>query len=302
MNLTFTYPRLDFRTQSISPFLLGCCLLLCSLHVVAADAVSTRYLLVNQETIWERLKEAPKKNSDREAELARMFRQVGCQPSEQPVKGSRQQNVICILPGASDSVIVVGGHFDHVDEGDGIIDDWSGASLLPSLYQGLASAKRAHTYIFIGFAAEEEGMLGSQTFIRQLTPEQRKKIAAMVNLECLGVTPTKIWTSHSEPALVHMLAAVAQTLKLPIATVNVEKAGTTDSESFAAYHVPRITIHSITPATWPLLHSSRDNINAIHQPLYYDSYRLILVYLVHLDRRLGTSEPTKAAPPTAASR
>jgi hypothetical protein len=264
----------------------SCCLLACFLAGLCVHAKSITYVLVNQQTIWQRLKGAPKKDSAREAQLAAMFREAGCQPTEQPVKGSNQPNVICTLPGTSDSVIVVGGHFDHVDEGDGIIDDWSGASLLPSLYQSLASIPREHTYIFIGFAGEEKGMLGSEVYVRQLAPAQRRKISAMVNLECLGVTPTKIWTSHSETRLVQILVAVAQNLKLPLAGVNVERVGTTDSESFAAYQIPRITIHSITQETWPLLHSPGDNIKAIHEAWYYDSYRMITEYLALLDTQL----------------
>jgi Zn-dependent M28 family amino/carboxypeptidase len=39
------------------------------------------------------------------------------------------------MPGESDSEIIVGGHFDFVDHGQGIVDDWSGVALLPSLYE-----------------------------------------------------------------------------------------------------------------------------------------------------------------------
>ena len=110
----------------------------------------------------------------------------------------------------------------------------------------------------------------------------------MVNLECLGVTSTKVWTSHSEDILVRMLVAMAHSMNLPIAGINVERVGTTDSESFAKYQIPRITIHSLTQETWPLLHSDKDNIKAIKPDLYYDSYRLIVPYLALLDQQLPT--------------
>ena len=71
----------------------------------------------------------------------------------------------------------------------------------------------------------------------------------------------------------------------------MERVGTTDSESFAHYQIPRITIHSITQETWPLLHTSRDNIKAIHTDFYYDSYRLIAAYLAVLDSELGATRP-----------
>jgi Zn-dependent M28 family amino/carboxypeptidase len=248
--------------------------------------------------ILTRLQKAPQKDTEREMELGKMFRAVGCEPTEQPVKHLRQPNIICVLPGTSDSVILVGAHFDHVDEGDGIIDDWSGASLLPSLYQSLSGASRSHTLVFVGFAGEEQGMVGSEFYAKQLTPEQRKNIVAMVNLECLGVSPTKIWMSHSERSLVNLLWGVAQFLQLPLSGVDVDKVGTTDSESFAHYKIPRITIHSITQETWPLLHSKGDNIKAIQSNLYYDSYRLIAAYLAVLEQQLAASDPVKPKPAT----
>jgi hypothetical protein len=272
--------------------LLSAALLLVTCMVgIAAGLADMKYVLLSRNTIMSRLKDAPMNNTDREVELAKMFRQAGCEAVEQLVKGLHAPNVLCTLAGTSDSVIVVGGHLDHVDKGDGIIDDWSGASLLPSLYQSLANQPRTHTFLFIGFAGEEQGMVDSEFYVKHLTPEQRKQIAAMVNLECLGVSPTKVWASHSDPQMLRMLIALAQSMQLPLSGMNVERVGTTDSESFARYKIPRITIHSITQETWPLLHSSNDNIKAINQDLYYDSYRLIAAYLVLLDQQLAAASP-----------
>lgn len=252
-----------------------------------------QYLVVSRDVVMGRLKDAPKGNSDRASELENMFREAGCQPIEQAVKGLHEPNVLCLLPGSSNSVIVVGGHLDHVEHGDGTVDDWSGASMLPSLYQTLAGQRRTHSFLFLGFSGEEEGLVGSDYYAKHLRVDQRKQIAAMVNLECLGLTPTKVWTSHSDELLVRMLVAMAQWSHSPLAGVNVEGVGTTDSESFARYKIPRITIHSLTQENLTLLHSKDDNFKAIKPGLYYDSYRLIASYLVLLDQQLPTS-PTAA--------
>jgi Zn-dependent M28 family amino/carboxypeptidase len=278
---------------------LGCtalALLFC-LHAASADL---KYKLLPQDTLIERLKAAPLKNPERARELEAMFRQAGCEPSDQAVKGLKEPNVICIQPGSTDAVIVVGGHLDKVADGTGVVDDWSGASMLPSLYQSLAGQQRAHTFVFIGFAGEEEGLVGSQFYVKQLTPEQRKRIAAMVNLECLGVTPTKVWVSRSEPMLVRMLVATAQSQKLPLSGVNVEKVGTDDAQSFGN-KIPHITIHSLTQDTWPILHSDKDRFAAINKDFYYDSYRIIAGYLALLDQYVPTDgspvDPTHSNAP-----
>ncbi|MGC2108811.1 MAG: M28 family peptidase [Candidatus Korobacteraceae bacterium] len=265
----------------------------CVIGVGIATCEDLKYLVVGRDTVMGRLKDAPKGNSDRALELEKMFREAGCRPSKQPVQGLHEPNVLCVLPGSSSSVIVVGGHLDHVEHGDGTVDDWSGASMLPSLYQSLAGQPRTHTFLFLGFAGEEEGLVGSDFYVKHLTVEERKQIAAMVNLECLGLTTTKVWTSHSDDVLVRMLVAMARWSHAPLLGVNVERVGTTDSESFARYKIPRITIHSLTQENLTLLHSKDDNIKAIKPDVYYDSYRLIAPYLVLLDQQLPTS-PTAA--------
>ena len=50
----------------------------------------------------------------------------------------------------------------------GAVDDWSGAVMLPSVYQSLKSKARRDTFVFVAFAGEEGGLLGL-TCIHQAT-------------------------------------------------------------------------------------------------------------------------------------
>jgi len=136
---------------------------------------SVRFALVPRQIVEERLGKYAGNNEQREATLRQMFSNAGCDDqhlSEQSVNGSRQPNVICSLPGSSDRVIIVGAHYDRVSAGDGVVDNWSGASLLPSLYEAVKGQPRQHTYIFIGFTDEEKGLVGSRFYVRQMTKEQ----------------------------------------------------------------------------------------------------------------------------------
>lgn len=45
----------------------------------------------------------------------------------QPID-KKSANVICDLHGQTSSPLIVGAHFDFADEGQGIVDDWSGVS------------------------------------------------------------------------------------------------------------------------------------------------------------------------------
>jgi len=104
-----------------------------------------------------------------------------------------------------------------------------------------------------------------------------------VNFDSLGLGPTDVWASHADKVLLDALASVAMASKLPVTTMNVDNLGTADSESFARYQIPRITLHSVTQQTWSILHSPSDRLAAIKMNDYYDSYKLIAEYLAYLD-------------------
>ena len=109
----------------------------------------------------------------------------------------------------------------------------------------------------------------------------------MVNMDTLGLGPAEVWLSHADKQLAGAWFRVAKAMSAPLLAVNVEKIGTTDSESFAKRKVPSITIHSLTEETVPILHSKKDDIGAIKMDDYYGSYRLIAGYIAYLDKTLG---------------
>jgi len=206
-----------------------------------ATAQNVQYKPASREVVESRLGRYAGTDKQREATLKQMFTEAGCDDqhiSEQPVKGSKLPNVICILPGALDKVIIVGAHFDHVSDGDGVVDNWSGASLLPSLYEAVKAVPRKHTYIFIGFTGEEEGLVGSNFYVRQMTKEQVAATDAMVNMDTLGLAPAEIWGSRANKRLNGAITYVAKQLHVSVTSVDVDGVGSTDSESFAERKIP----------------------------------------------------------------
>jgi len=249
---------------------------------------------LSQDAIEVRLQAFSVKNDQREATLKQLFVQSGCKDdrlSEQVVRKNLPPNLICVLPGATDQVILVGAHSDHVDKGDGVVDNWSGASLLPSLFYSMSATPRRHTYVFVAFTEEEAGLIGSEFYARNLPADQRTQVSGMVNLDTLGLGPTEVWTSRSDNSMLDALAQTAFAVKIPVTAMNVDQVGSTDSESFAHYKIPRITIHSVTPETWPILHSTRDKLNVVKIKDYYESYHLIAAYLAFLDTYLDQPAP-----------
>jgi Zn-dependent M28 family amino/carboxypeptidase len=243
--------------------------------------------------VIERLHQAAWDNTKRENTLKKLFEEAGCTgPSleEQPVKHVKIPNLVCTLPGQTDSRILVTAHTDHVHAGVGAVDNWSGASMLPDLYESLRASPRRHTFVFVGFTQEEEGLVGSRFYAKGLTPQQTASIGALVNMDSLGLSPTAIWLSHADPALAKMARQVAGSAKLPLQAINVQM-GESDAEAFAGLHIRSITFHSITPQAVEILHSNRDTFRAIQVDDYYASYRFLTEYLAWIDRELDQAKP-----------
>ncbi|MBN2243780.1 MAG: M28 family peptidase [Acidobacteria bacterium] len=267
------------------------------LLTVAAEcrAQAAHYCRLERETIENRLRQYGGEDAERGATLARLFENAGCVGDRlrlQPVLNADAANVLCTLEGSSGKVIVVGAHFDRVDAGDGVADNWSGASLLPSLYQSLSAEKRRHTFIFIGFSDEEEGFIGSRFYVDQLTEEEMDSIRVMINLDTLGLDSTLVWTAKSDPGMVALLDRVAGTLGLPLHTMDVDDIGDSDGSSFRKRGIPTVTLHSVTRENLHILHSEDDKYSALDIDDYYDTYNLIAAYLAVLDQR----EPRLAPP------
>ena len=259
------------------------------LCALASPADPFEFARSSPAVVEARLRRAVSGNARRKEELQKLFEEAGCSAGcleLQKVKASRHPNLVSTLAGTDAGTIVVGAHYDAVEAGDGVVDNWSGASLLPTLYENMKEKPRRHTFVFIGFTDEEKGLVGSESYVRELDKEKLGRIRAMVNLDSLGLSPTKGWLSHADKNLAQMLAALASALKLPLDWVNVDGVGSSDSESFARKKVPAITIHSVTQETLSVLHSPRDRVTAIALDAYYDTYRLLAAYLVYLDLKL----------------
>ena len=278
-----------------SCFLLG---LFTSLWVPLSYA-QVRFTLVTPETVKQRLDLYKGDDLTRERALLNSFSGAGCPSndlSEQPVKKRKEPNVICVLPGETDEVILVGAHFDHVSKGNGVVDNWSGASLLPSLFQSLLGSKRKHTFVFVGFTGEEDGFIGSEFYVKQLSQLELSRIRLMVTLDTLGLGATKVWVSHSDKEAVGLLGGVASATKMPLAAMNIDGFGDSDEAPFAKKKIKTITIHSLTSETTGVLHTKLDDITAVKFQDYYETYHLLAAYLVVLDSQLSSGLASSVAP------
>ncbi|MFO0943134.1 MAG: M28 family peptidase [Pirellulales bacterium] len=150
--------------------------------------------------------------------LEQLEKQIGesKKPASQPINGIKVtgsteigpmnatvRNVAAILKGKgslADEYVIVGAHYDHVGMGgegslapgtiavhNGADDNGSGTISILEIARQLSKfkAENHRTIIFMTFAAEERGLLGSEHYVRHpVVPLEQT--AAMVNLDMVG--------------------------------------------------------------------------------------------------------------------
>lgn len=123
-------------------------------------------------------------------------------------------NIIAVLPGKDrrlkDEYIVIGSHYDHLGMGGqgsgsrrpdtlgvhpGADDNASGDAVVLQLAAYFKKARPARSLVFAFFGAEEQGLVGSKSFLEWLKQEDPQRInlpagpegiVAMVNLDMVG--------------------------------------------------------------------------------------------------------------------
>ena len=73
---------------------------------------------------------------------------------------------------------------------------------------------------------------------------------------------------------------------MPLEGSNVEEVGDDDTHPFVNAKLPVITLHSVTQETLAILHSVRDQVDAVHADEYYAAYKLAAFYLAYLDLKM----------------
>ena len=151
-----------------------------------------------------KLADAKEPTGPRSFDLAGSKVAVGATVSEVPL---RCENVVGVLPGRgalAKEVIVIGGHLDHLGQGDfgsregpgklhpGADDNASGSAgiillgdMLKKLYDAEPAETPLRTILFIGFTAEESGLNGSRFYVdNPIYPI--KDTVLMMNFDMIG--------------------------------------------------------------------------------------------------------------------
>lgn len=252
----------------------------------AVAQIPAAHLRLDREVILKRLHTVVRGDEARLAKLKELFERAGCRGAaltEHPVPELELPNLVCRLPGEAGGVIVVGAHYGAHPAGDGAVDNWSGAALLPSLYQTLRGRPRRHTFLFVGFAGGEPKHRGSKAFAKSL---RKRDVRAMINLESIGMVRPLAWDYSGKRILAQYLMTASRNSMLPVDVMPPDKLGKTDAQPFARRGIPALTIHSVSRSNYMIRRDERDIVEAIRENEYYETYALAAAYLAYLDANL----------------
>lgn len=103
------------------------------------------------------------------------------------VRKTGTQNVIAqTKEGDAENCVMLGGHSDSVSEGPGINDDGSGSLTLLELATLLTNYSVNNCVRFAWWAGEEEGLLGSDYYVENLSEEENMKIRLFMDYDMLA--------------------------------------------------------------------------------------------------------------------
>ncbi len=104
--------------------------------------------------------------------------------------GYEGKNIIATLPGEDNSTVIISAHYDSYPTSPGADDDGSGIACLLMIAKIISNYKFKHTVKFVAFSGEEQGMLGSQVYVKYLY-ENGEDVIADINVDTVAHTESK---------------------------------------------------------------------------------------------------------------
>ncbi len=163
------------------------------------------------------------------------------------------ENVIGYIDNKAENTVVIGAHYDHLGMGgegslyregeaihNGADDNASGVAMMLHLADSLQKkgSPKNNNYLFIAFSGEEEGLLGSNYFVKNPTINT-KKVTYMLNMDMVGRLNSEntlaVYGVGTSPILKQIVNANAGTLNI---AENESGVGPSDHTSFYLADIP----------------------------------------------------------------
>ena len=146
------------------------------------------------------------------------------------------QNVIAQKSGASDAVVVLGGHFDAVPRLSGANDNASGTAVPLAIAELLADVDLPFALRIVPFGSEELGLLGSHFYVQELSNAELENTKLMLNFDALS-TGSGV-TIFGEEAFTDLINEKGSEVGVDVRVSREMRGGTSDFAVFREAGVP----------------------------------------------------------------
>ena len=277
--------------------------LLLATNCAAQAPKSVTYLRLSTQIVEQRsLPPAP--SEDWSDALLNLYAKAGIprdQIVQRAVPGSSQEMIICTVAGRGDSFLVVSASLARPKDDDVASIAWASLAMLPVLAESLNGVSTESTILFIAFPGESRRHPSSAWYAQQLSDAQRKKIKAAVEISGIGRGRTTYDVRHGDRSLPDWLATAALALRLPNVWPSYDGGAVdfTDAKAFRSADVPGITVSSLPQYVLHSFSAAYTPVNKLILYQYYNTYQLLCVFLLDLDRVARGASPKSTITPPA---
>jgi len=281
---------------------LGWLYLLAAVLCTGQSPTSVTYLRLSPEIVEKRL-QLPAGSEEWSSVLRKQYLKAGIpadQVVEQSVPGSSEKMLVCTLKGRGDSVLVVSANLTRPKDNDAATIAWASLAMLPLLAESLNGVSTENSIFFIAFPNENRHHSGAAAYLQQLSDARSKEIKAGVEISGIGRGRTTIEAKRGDRSLADWLATAALALQLPAPwpANDADPLNFTDARAFRSAGVPAISISSQPQRVPQSFSSSYKSLNKLNLYEYYDTYQLLCVFLLDLDRAPRGVSPKSAIAPS----
>ena len=181
------------------------------LLVLTAFGQDANPTLATLEELTDELKAAPCKNVERLAAARKLFEEMGATDADiSLVESGSVKDLVVIKRGKTEDTVIVGAHYDKVNDGCGAIDNWTGVVTVANLYRTFRNMQSDKTYVFVAFDKEESGLYGSNAFVKTIPKEKKDSYCWMVNIDSLGFSNPQVMDNTTTPKMLDEAVAMAK--------------------------------------------------------------------------------------------
>lgn len=189
--------------------------------------------------------------------------------------GTTQQNIVGTITGAlfPDQFVVVGAHYDSLPNSatnaPGAEDNGSGTAAVIELARIFADERPQRTIVFVAFAVEEQGLVGSTRYVQSLSTTQRTNLAAALTMDMIAYTSDSeldvlLETSAFADGVADIQAAAAQEFTSLAVYRSLNPFGS-DHVPFLSQNLPATLAIQNEWDTYPHYHRNTDTIAQVSQ-------------------------------------